>query len=238
MIDCKEYRRRVMAEPALAQGGPADLNEHPGSCAGCTAFTQRLLAFEGRLVAALRLELPASPSRSNVVPLSPRALARAPRRWLAMAASVVLGVGIAAVLWLGTAQRSLAADLVEHMSHEPAAWTTTDARVSSAYLAGVLRDAHVRLLPNMNRVSYAMSCSFRNHHVPHLVVQSDAGPVTVMVLAHENVTKPQPFDEQGYRGMIVPMPGHGGVAVITRGRSMPDTERIVASLVGSIQWTL
>ena len=35
-------------------------------------------------------------------------------------------------------------------------------------------------------VSYANSCVFRGHHVPHLVVQTEAGPVTVMVLVHES----------------------------------------------------
>ena len=89
----------------------------------------------------------------------------------------------------------------------------------------------------MSRVSYAQSCFFRNHDVPHLVVQTEQGPVTVMVLAHENLKKAEHFNEQGYRGMIVPMPGHGSVAIITRGASVPDTDRVVAGLSGSIQWT-
>jgi len=232
MIDCNDYRRRITAEPALA-----GLLTHHADCAECAAFAGRLRAFEDRLAAAMRIDLPASADRSNVIALVPRTPARSARRWLAVAASVLLGVGIAAVLWLGTAESSLAADVVQHMGHEPAAWATTDARVPNAELADVLKDAHVRLLPTMGRVSYAMSCLFRRHHVPHLVVQSEAGPVTVMVLTHENVTQPQRFDEQGYRGMIVPMPGHGSVAVITRGRSMPETERVVASLAGAIQWT-
>jgi hypothetical protein len=235
MIDCSEYRRRITAEPALAQA----LREHVASCAECAAFTQRLLAFEQRLAAALKLDLPApSASGSNVIAFKPRrSRGGASKPWFAMAASVVVAVGVAALLWLGTAESSLASDVVEHMAHEPDAWARTDSRVASANLAAVLHDAHVRLLPNMNRVSYAHSCLFRRHHVPHLVVQSDSGPVTVMVLAHEDIAKPRHFDEQGYRGMIVPMPGHGSVAVITRGTSMPDTERVVASLVSSIQWT-
>jgi len=234
MIHCTEYRRRITAEPALARSP----GEHAASCAECAAFTQRLLAFEGRLAAALQLELPApSASASNVVPLRPRSRGGLAKPWFAMAASVALAAVVAAVLWVGTAESSLAADVVKHMAHEPDAWARTDSRVPEANLAAVLREAHVRLLPNMNRVSYAQSCMFRLHHVPHLVVQSDSGPVTVMVLAHENIAKAQHFDEQGYRGMIVPMPGHGSVAVITRGTSAPDTGRVVASLVSSIQWT-
>jgi hypothetical protein len=88
-------------------------------------------------------------------------------------------------------------------------------------------------------VSYASSCEFRGHHVPHLVIQTDSGPVTVMVLVHERVSKPVQFDEQGYRGVIVPVAGHGSIAVLTRG---PDTdiktvERIAAQVLASIVWS-
>ncbi len=37
-----------------------------------------------------------------------------------------------------------------------------------------------------------------------------------MVLVHEAVRNPQQFDEQGYRGTIVPVPGHGSIAVLMR----------------------
>ena len=62
-------------------------------------------------------------------------------------------------------------------------------------------------------VSYAQSCRFRGEKVPHLVVQTDAGPVTVMVLRNEKVTAPVKFAEQGYVGTILPA-GPGSVAVI------------------------
>ena len=74
------------------------------------------------------------------------------------------------------------------------------------------------LNPDAGTVSYARSCRFRGRMVPHLVVQTEMGPVTVMVLVHESVAKPVPFDEQGYRGVIVPVPGHGSLAVLARGQ--------------------
>ena len=81
----------------------------------------------------------------------------------------------------------------------------------------MLRDSHVRLAAGAGVVSYASSCAFRGHHVPHLVIQTESGPVTVMVLVHERVQKPVQFDEQGYRGVIVPVAGHGSLAVLTHG---------------------
>jgi len=88
-------------------------------------------------------------------------------------------------------------------------------------------------------VSYASSCEFRGHQVPHLVLQTESGPVTVMVLVHEHVSKPVQFDEEGYRGVIVPVPGHGSLAVLTRGSAtdLETIEHIAHRVLDSIVWT-
>jgi hypothetical protein len=89
-------------------------------------------------------------------------------------------------------------------------------------------------------VSYAASCAFRGHRVPHLVVQTPSGPVTVMVLVHESVSRPTQFDEQGYRGTIVPMPGHGSIAVLMQdpgGAHVRDLQSITAQVRDAIFWT-
>jgi hypothetical protein len=76
----------------------------------------------------------------------------------------------------------------------------------------VLAASHLRL-DRSGMLSYAQSCPFRGHHMPHLAVQTDLGPVTVMILVHESVAKAQPFDQSGYRGIRLPVPGHGCLAV-------------------------
>jgi hypothetical protein len=134
---------------------------------------------------------------------------------------------------------SVAADVVTHMAGEPDAWRRTDIPVPDAELQEVLSNTHLRLAAGSAMVSYASSCEFRGHHVPHLVIQTESGPMTVMVLVHERVSKPEQFDEQGYRGVIVPVAGHGSIAVLTNG---PDTdiktvERIAAQVLASIVWT-
>jgi hypothetical protein len=37
-----------------------------------------------------------------------------------------------------------------------------------------------------------------------------------MILVHESVAKAQPFDESGCRGIILPVPGHGRLAVLVK----------------------
>ena len=89
-----------------------------------------------------------------------------------------------------------------------------------AMVAQVLARSGVRLAPDAGLVSYAHSCWFRGNYVPHLVFQTHAGPVTVMVLTDEHVARPVGFDEEGYGGVIVPA-DRGALAILSRG-GQPD----------------
>jgi len=205
MIGCAEYRRAVLADPRAAA---PELAEHLASCPQCPAYRERLLRFEERLARALSVDAHDRTLWSR---------ARAHRGWLAMAASVVAALIVAGGLWVAVPHPTLAADVVAHMAGEPQAWARTDVPVPAADLGKVLGREHMRLKPEAGMVSYAQSCLFRGHEVPHLVVQTGLGPVTVMVLAHDNVSKTVRFDEEGYRGVIVPIAGHGSLAVLARG---------------------
>jgi hypothetical protein len=125
------------------------------------------------------------------------------------------------------------------MAQEPQAWKVTESAVPSAKLQAVVTAAHMKLLPSGGLVSYANICEFRGHEVPHLVVQAASGPVTVMVLVHESVRSPVDFDEGGYRGVIVPVAGHGSIAVLTRSHTLDAAavDRIAASVRAAIVWT-
>jgi Protein of unknown function (DUF3379) len=261
MMRCADYRRSMMVDP---RDPDPQLREHRASCHDCQVYTERLLRFESRLDRALRVTVPAGAtaaagttaagqkdadfhenSAASVVPLPmkspPRARSAAMYRrgWWAMAASVLLAVVVAGALWLSVPGPSLAADVVTHMAGEPDAWRRTDVPVPSAELQGVLRDSHLHLATGAGMVSYASSCEFRGHRVPHLVIQTASGPVTVMVLVHEQAAKALRFDEGGYRGVIVPVPGHGSLAVLTRDSATDSAavERIAARVLDSIVWT-
>jgi hypothetical protein len=238
MSECAQYRRILLADPHASS---AELDAHLASCPDCPGYRERLLEFEGRLGQALRVDPAHAPRRSAVHGRLRRAAParRVPTRWLAMAASILVALIVAGTLWVAAPHPSLAADVVAHMAGEPQAWARTDVPVPPADLAPVLAEAHVALKPDAGMVSYAQSCLFRGHHVPHLVVQTDMGPVTVMVLVHESVAKSQPFDEEGYRGVIVPVPGHGSLAVLARGSDadLAAVEKVAARVRGAISWT-
>jgi hypothetical protein len=244
MMDCAEYRKSILADPRHPS---ADMLSHVATCHDCSQYTEGLLRFEGRLDRALRVSVkeiqgaPAASLRSAAPRLDRSRTARPLRvrhRWLAVAASALLAV-VAGGLWLAVPRNSLAADVVDHMAREPNAWTRTDIPVPEPELDQVLKESHVRLKSDAGLVSYANSCLFRGHQVPHLVVQTEAGPVTVMVLTHEPVRRSERFNEQGYRGVIVPVAGHGSLAVLERGpnTNIKAVDDVAARVLHAIDWS-
>src|SRR5260370_20303214 len=96
--------------------GEAALRLHLATCHECTPYTLQLRRFEGRLDRALRVEVnPRLMEQRVVTPLrAARSRGARPwdpphRRWLAAAASVLLGTPVAVSLLLAAAGRRLAA---------------------------------------------------------------------------------------------------------------------------------
>ena len=198
-LDCRHVRLAIGGDPTNL---PEDVERHIAGCPACAKFRDETLAMEGRLKAALELPLhkiraPAAPSRT---------------RRFALAASVLLAVFIGAGAWL-LPQPALAEQLVEHLRHESDSWTL-QRRLSPEEVGQVLKRAGVSYDSRLPIV-YASPCPIRGHVVPHLVVPTEHGPITVMLLAHEKVDRPSEVREGEYRGTLVPA-GEGSVAVLTR----------------------
>jgi hypothetical protein len=162
-------------------------------------------------VSDIRQARPASATRGRARP--------AHWRGWAIAASVTLAV--IAGLWIMRPSNTLAHDVIAHVNGEPQSWDTTQP-VDKPSLEAILSKAGVfdsRIASP--EVTYAQTCFFRGHFVPHLVVHTAGGPVTVMVLPDEHVTGRQSFRDEGYAGVIVPAQ-HGSIAVLTRGTANID----------------
>jgi hypothetical protein len=232
MIDHEQYRRALLADPSLSD---PEVIAHRDACAQCRAFTDRVVSFEQRLALALKVPITTG---ADILPFARRSAPPAQsRRWFALAASVLISLGVASGFWLAAPRSTLAAEVVAHMAAEPDAWNTHDP-IPSRNLATVLANANMRLDPRALAVTYANSCEFRGHIVPHLVVWTPGGPVTVMVLVHERVAKSKEFDESGYRGTIVAVPNHGSLAVLMRapGATIANVDAIARQVTSAIVW--
>jgi len=227
-MDCLQFRRIAGADP---QQLDAAARSHAEACPGCAEHLRQLHALDARILEALEVPVPAP----GIVPAGrARSVAGLDRRrWLALAASVLGGVLIGSLLWIGGPRNSLARDLIEHLGHEPESLVVTQRPEDERVLGEVLERGGIRLRPEIGTVSYANTCVFRGRRVPHLVVQTDGGPVTVMVLRHERPAGPESFDEQGFAGRIVPA-GPGSIALI--GAAAADLGQVTADVLAAVEW--
>jgi hypothetical protein len=227
-MDCLQFRRDAGADP---QRLGDEARAHAETCPRCAAHLGELRGLDARILAALEVPVPVAAAATGGKITAIVGLDR--RRWLALAASIVAGVLVGTLLWVGGPQDSLAQDLVEHLGHEPEALVVTDRPEDTARLDEVLERGDIRLRPEIGTVSYANTCLFRGRRVPHLVVQTGGGPVTVMVLRHERPARSVRFDEGGHSGQIVPV-GPGSIAVI--GGAEADLAQVTSTVMEAVVW--
>jgi hypothetical protein len=220
-MTCDEARLQIGADPGAVSPG---LEEHLRACAACATFRDEMLTLDADIRRALQQPPPASARR-------PRRPGTPWQQW-ALAAGVLLAITAMLGVWLLRPSDSLARDVVAHVQAEPDSWLARQ-HVSSGEIAASLRGAGVELEITSDRITYAQSCWFRGHYVPHLVVQTAQGPVTVMILRHEHVPARRSFHESGMSGVIVPA-GAGSIAVLGRGGGNLDT--VAGQMQGVIHW--
>jgi hypothetical protein len=229
-VNCLELRRALGAEPGRRT---PELAAHLAACAACARYAADLARLEVTLRRALEIPVPAAGAR----PAAAAPVPGARPRWLALAASIVGVALLAGTLWTLYPREALATALVVHMAHEPGSRQASDVAVPPGALAYVLQRSGVALAPDAPLVSYAESCWFRGWYVPHLVVQTPDGPMTVMVLPHERVRAPTVAEEGGYRVVIVPA-ARGSIAVLTAGPvSAARVDAIVARVAAAVRFT-
>ncbi len=216
-LNCHEVRLAIGAEPQSRSG---DVTAHLGTCAACSRFRDETLMLDRNLRAAL--ELPLSEFR--------RPAARPARRY-ALAASLMFGLLIAGTMWVVLPQPALAGDVVEHALHEPGSWDGSEV-VPKAAVAAVLKAAGVEFDSSLP-ITYAAPCPFHGRRMAHLVVQTANGPLTVMLLPRETVSRRREFTEDGMRGVLLPA-GAGAVAVLARTGEVPAP--LADEIVSAVRW--
>jgi len=235
-MNCDEFRQAVTADPAADAAG---LSGHVEACPDCQEFLGRLRGFDRDMRAAMAIEapplrMPKLPETADIVAM-PRRASWARTGWIGLAASVAL----VAVFVLNRAEErlpgtSLAEQVIAHLDHEPASLAVTSIPVSDGRFDAVARPALVEVNRDIGLVTYAASCIINGREVPHLVVQGEHGPVTILLLPHEKVTQAIPLQGVAVEGLILPV-GNGSVAIIgNRGESIDRWRERVAA---TIHWT-
>ena len=234
-ITCIEFRNLVGGDPARRD---AALAEHRLGCRGCADYARAVEQLDRSIFAALAVPVPEGLGHRVVL----RATAEdAPQRmrfaWASAAVAAAVALIAVALLWAapwrGVAQESLAREVMAHAHHETISWDPNLVPVASTRLRGVLARGEVALLDEaqLGIVVYARTCVLRGHKVPHLTVQGTAGPAMVLLLADEPIAHEEKLDEDGLRGVLVPV-GTGSIAIVAADPAAVEAvrQRVVSAL--------
>lgn len=163
--------------------------------------------FELLLEQAIRVEVPENLDSRIVLRRSIHQHKAARSRWtygLAMAASLLLVVGVVTRIGPGHSLDPLSAELVAHVSHDPHGLVATSP-VRTVALNDVLGGIGA-VLPADERytVTYASPCVMANERGAHLVLAGDDGPITVMLVPHQSPPEHSGILKSGpYSGIVV-----------------------------------
>ena len=235
MNTCEEYREAIAAEPSF-DGGASHLSE----CASCQAFRKEMQALDVRISSALaisvpELNLPELPEldTSKVTALPMRRFAQP--AWLAVAATVTLAVFIGyGMLGSDVSNATLAEQILAHIDHEPGAFRVVDEAVTDKRLARVVPASIGSMDHSVGLITYAQSCRINGREVPHLVIQGEFGPITILLMPGEKISGAQTIKGENVHGIILPV-GDGSIAFI--GEDGEYLERIEEQVKNSVTWT-
>ena len=235
-MNCEEYREAIAANPAF-EGGVS----HVAACSDCQAYQREMQALNVKIAKAMQfdvpdLKMPELPDieTSNVTSLPVR------RRWqkpllFAVAATVVLATSISLrVSEVFRSYDSLAEEVLAHMDHEPGALRITDEPISDQRLARAVPADLATFDRGQKLVTYAQPCKINGKDVPHLVIQGERGPITILLMPGEKVAEAMPIDGTNVKGVILPV-GEGSIAIVG-GREEP-LESIQKNVLKSVTWT-
>jgi hypothetical protein len=242
IMNCEEYKESLAADPtASTEDGVA----HVAACASCAAFTKEMQAFNDKIAAALTisvpdLKIPELPvlEDDNVVdlPFGGKKRFSVPT-WIGIAATVVLAAFVG-VRMINTSQLNslpLADQVLAHLDHEPYALKVTNVAVSDERFAKVVNPSIGTMDRSVGLVTYAQSCVINGKTVPHLVIQGEKGPITLLLMPEEMVDGATTLDGKGVNGVILPV-GNGSIAIIGE-RDEPLTE-LEQSIINSVEWSI
>ena len=241
-MNCEDYKEALAGDPSASF---ADGDAHVATCESCAAYTAEMQAFDARIARALSIDVPhlALPSLpeiedDNVVnmPFGNKQRFSMPT-WIGIAATVVLAafIGVRMIDLQPGSGLALSEEVLAHFDHEPRALEITNVAVSEARFFSVVNPSVGTMDRNVGLVTYAQSCIINGKTIPHLVIQGEKGPITLLLMPEEMIDGAMTLDGKGVNGVILPM-GNGSIAII--GERDEPMEQIEQRILDSVEWSI
>ena len=237
-MNCEQYKEAIAADPT----GTFEGADHAASCETCAAFTGEMQVLDAKIARALDIDVPelVMPELppiedDNVVSLPVRSRSRT-QSWLAIAAAFALAA-IIGVQFTGNQVEfeSLEDEILAHLDHEPDALTVTNVAVTDERLSRVVNPSIGTMDRDVGLISYAQSCVINGKTVPHLVIQGENSPITLLLMPDEMIDVARTFMGERVNGVLIP---HGGGSIAIIGGSEDDLTELERSVVDSVEWSI
>lgn len=200
-MKCLEVRRLLTANP---QHRDDAVVMHLHDCKTCAAYSQTLRQEDRRLEKALQLDVP--DGLTERILLNQSTAIRTQRRHrfgLAIAATVILSVGVSVGLLRNGMEHGLQGAVIAHVKAEPEHLSSQ--QLSSLTDLNALMNKHgARLSHSVGTVNYAGSCVIRRSKGVHLVIEAEDYPVTVLYMPDETLPHRETIVDQQFQGIILP----------------------------------
>ena len=241
-MNCEDYKAALAGDPSASiEGGDA----HVAACDSCAAFKAEMQALDAKIAQALsinvpNLQMPELPEieDDNVVNIPFRnKQAFSMPTWIGIAATVVIAafVGVRMIDLDPGSGLSLNEEVLAHFDHEPSSLRVTTVAVSDEQFSTVVNPSIGTMDRNVGLVTYANSCIINGKTIPHLVIQGEKGPITLLLMPEEMIDSAMTLDGNGVNGVILPM-GDGSIAII--GEQDEPLDAIEQRIIDSVEWSI
>lgn len=253
-MNCQEYREAIAADPSESFTGG---DVHASACEACSDFRDEMRTLDEWIARALELEVPklqvpdlprleaaGGESAEHAGTYNP-SVSKRPSRFISVPlwSGLAATVAVVAILFTGlpgtdTDNRQLVDQIIAHMDHEEASRQVTSVPVPAQTLHAVVAPEVASMDRDVGLITYAMSCVINGRTVPHLVIQGNNGPVTLILLAEETIESSIPLTGENVHGVLLPV-GSGSIAVIgQREEQLDEIDRIGRRLADSVEWSI
>jgi len=223
---CLDARRILTATPDTTE---VELQEHLHQCPACTRHAEEVLNFTRQIETQLSVAVPEGLSSRILLQhgLAEERRSRLHRHyWQALAASVLLTVGLVSGMLMVNAPYSLEEVALAHVQEESMA-LQAEGDIQLSQLNDMLAPYQLKLQQAIGQVAFAMPCHIRQYAGAHLVVEGEHGKVTVLIMPGEYVMARKNLQKQNLQALLIPTET-GSIAII--GQPKEPLEAIEARL--------
>lgn len=226
-MDCFEFRRLKLVAPRETT---SDQVRHMSECARCAAFADELDGLDRGLQAAMLVPVPEGLADRILLRLKLRG-----RRWfgeIALAAMLLLGLGVSLWQTETTARSELGKRMIAHVLSEPHVFTMEE-DIPGERVAGAMASVGGLLRGTIGNVTFMEHCKTLDPGATHLVVRTAYGSASVVLLPHSIQRSTVQVADQGLVAIVFPAQ-RGSISVVAQSAGTAD---MVGAIVrNALRW--